>query len=1035
MTTLKPGRTAASLRVASRLAFGLLLAGAARAADTPAPATAAAPAAPTDKKSSDSDVDTVQLNAFEVRADADNSYGALESTSITRFRTDLTKLPITAEVFTDAFMRDVAATSVEDMLLQYGGAGMGTADAGSAGSFSTQPGDSTGGAQINIRGLRAVVHRDGFLSSTPAINGVVGATESFSIERAEVTRGANSLLYGDVAGGAVVNLVSKRAQFRRNSARIDFSVDQYGSKRTVFDLNAGTRRVAVRVALLDSFIRYNRINLGGSVDGAYAQVAFRLPLNSTLRVWGQKVQSNLNSSVSNGNVNNFFYTKDSKGNLVSDTTDPRRNLNLRYLVATNQLGPISDAHPTDLNTIFTPGFNLANVDSFRGWFKSTWAWDAYSGTTLESQLNRWLSSQITLAYDDAVKDGPGGTSSLTPGNIFPNSGTNPFSGTAISDTPSDSLTHTRRFGWRGSLLADNQFFHGVLHSQTVFSAEAGNANGGQSGVAYGYYLSDANGNIIVDPTKLANKEEGRTLLTNASPSMWYSVQNGLVAKPLFKPQTPVIQAINPATGQMAYWARSQRRIINLSLRSPTNPLGIVDNTGAASNGAQYNVGHTETHAYSLANVGDWWGGKIETLAGIRYLLETDANYGPSSSTIPPPVRKSLYTAGASYQLLSWLRPFADVATSYQPGPQPFDPYGVPRRSPSGGSLQPDFGFKFWTPSRSLYGTLTWAPENTIKDEGIAIDGNYVTAINPKGINGQYQVGGAPNSQINADKRSGSIELQLDYHHGQNFRSRLSFAETDGKILTTASFKQLYNDEFYVNNGAVTYADGTALLVDPAGKTGPATTPLTLAMINTPSNPFYASPDPDSGSITNNTLKTVLTKQDPTHGTAATGRNGLPISAIQYAWGDPNGHNGVMMPVVAGQSTTGYYHYSVAMTNMYDFTSGRLKGVSVGNTFTGGYQFRSHYYPDYNAGGTTSTKIFDLQRKLYVRPTTVQFDLILKYHRKLFGRYEWTTQLNVRNLFNHYELVFPPQVSGSPIVNNFIYTASPRQWIWSNSIAF
>jgi hypothetical protein len=183
------------------------------------------------------------------------------------------------------------------------------------------------------------------------------------------------------------------------------------------------------------------------------------------------------------------------------------------------------------------------------------------------------------------------------------------------------------------------------------------------------------------------------------------------------------------------------------------------------------------------------------------------------------------------------------------------------------------------------------------------------------------------------------------------------------------------------------------------------------------------------------LKTVLTKQDPVHGTAATGRTGLPISSIQYAWGDPNGHNGVLAPVVAGQSTTGYYHYTVAMTNFYDFTTGRLKGFGIGNTFTGGYQFRSHYYPDYNAGGTTSTKIFDLQRKLYVRPTTVQFDLILRYKRKIFGRYVWSTQLNVKNLFNHYQVIFPPQVSGSPIVNNFIYTAAPRLWVWSNSISF
>lgn len=1012
------------------LLLALIGASVALAADSAAPA-----AAPQKSPAAD---ETLVLSPFEVTTERDNSYGALESNSITRFRTDLSKLPVTAEVFTETFMRDIAANSPEEMLLQYGGAGMSTADAGAAGAFTTQPGDATSGAQINIRGLRATIHRDGVLPATAQANGVVGTTSPFSTQAVEMTGGAQSLLYGDATGGGTVNLVSKMARFDRTSTRLDYRIDQYGDKRAILDENVGAGSVAARVALTGNDVRYNRLNLGGRAYGAYAQLAFKLPLHSVLRVSGQRTKAELTSSVSNGNVNNFLVTSPT----TQDTTDPRFNYNLRYLVATNQLAPVSAAHPTDLRTLFTPGLNLANVDSFRGWWKSDYLWDVYTNTTLETTIKPWLSSQIGFAYDNSMKDSPGGSTALTPGFGKFGAGANPLAGTAIAlSTPSDSQTVTRRMGFRYSLLAENELWGGRLKSQTILSGEGGNINGGQSGVAYGYYKSDAQGHILNNGV-ITNNEYGRTLLTT-SPTLWYSVQDGLVAQPLFHPRTPVIQAIdnsgtaatNPDFGKLVYWARDQRRMIDKNLISAANPLGIIYPSGTGSNGAQYNVGHTETHAYTLANVTEWFGGKAETLAGVRYLIENDQNDGPTSHTVPPTTRKPIYALGASYQLLSWARIFADAGTSFQPGPQPFDPYGKPRLSPTGKGLVPDFGVKV-TFAKGLTGQLTYAPKSVIKNEDIAIDATFVTAINPNGVNGQYQAaGGAPNSQINADKESSWVGVNLNYNPNRNYRLSFRAETTDGKFLTSSNFNQLYNDQFYLNNGVVTYADKTPVLVDPTGKGGTATTPLTLAMINTVGNPFYATPDPDSGSITNTVLKNALNAQDPIHGTAKTGVNGLPVSAMQYAWGDPNGHNGVFNPVTAGQKTTGYYHYDFAIVNKYDFSEGRLKGFGIGATVFAGYQFRSHYYPTYPPGQTTATKGLDQTKALYLRPTTVTTDLILSYHYKFLGKYDVTTQLNVKNLLNHYELIFPPASSGAPTYNNFIYTTSPRQWVWSNSVAF
>src|SRR4051812_19469312 len=63
--------------------------------------------------------DVVKLTPFEVQADSDKSYGALNSNSITAFNVALDRMPISADIFTQAFMDDVAATNVEQLLQEY----------------------------------------------------------------------------------------------------------------------------------------------------------------------------------------------------------------------------------------------------------------------------------------------------------------------------------------------------------------------------------------------------------------------------------------------------------------------------------------------------------------------------------------------------------------------------------------------------------------------------------------------------------------------------------------------------------------------------------------------------------------------------------------------------------------------------------------------------------------------------------------------------------------------------------------------------
>src|SRR5207302_10828227 len=101
------------------------------------PAPFASAPRPVDPKSGE----LIELTPFEVRTDKDTSYGALNSNSVTRFNTELDKVPISDDIFTEQFMTDVGATSITDMLQTFG-AGVGSILANPASDANlSQPGD------------------------------------------------------------------------------------------------------------------------------------------------------------------------------------------------------------------------------------------------------------------------------------------------------------------------------------------------------------------------------------------------------------------------------------------------------------------------------------------------------------------------------------------------------------------------------------------------------------------------------------------------------------------------------------------------------------------------------------------------------------------------------------------------------------------------------------------------------------------------------------------------------------------------------
>ena len=178
--------------------------------------------------------DTISLNVFEVRSDSDSSYGALNSNSITRFNTDLSRMPISADIFTEAFMDDIGARTIEDMVMNYvAGAGFDSENNTTVGN--TQPGDRNANSNIKLRGLSTpTLQRDAFMPNSGIGTGV---SSTFDVERVEVINGPQSLLYGNGGAGGVINTISKQARFsRKPSGSISVRSDEFGNAMGQLDL-------------------------------------------------------------------------------------------------------------------------------------------------------------------------------------------------------------------------------------------------------------------------------------------------------------------------------------------------------------------------------------------------------------------------------------------------------------------------------------------------------------------------------------------------------------------------------------------------------------------------------------------------------------------------------------------------------------------------------------------------------------------------------------------------------------------------------
>lgn len=190
-----------------------------------------APATPTAKPEEE---EALKLTPFEVRTTKDTGYQATETLAGTRIRTDLKDVGAAISVITKEFLNDIGATD-GGTLLQY------TTNAEVAGTRGTYAGlgngtgvDETGNLRApanaqRVRGLASADNaRDFFVTDIP--------WDTYNVDRVEIQRGPNSILFGLGSPAGMVNSTLRNAEFR-NLGSVDTRFGSYGSKRGSLDIN------------------------------------------------------------------------------------------------------------------------------------------------------------------------------------------------------------------------------------------------------------------------------------------------------------------------------------------------------------------------------------------------------------------------------------------------------------------------------------------------------------------------------------------------------------------------------------------------------------------------------------------------------------------------------------------------------------------------------------------------------------------------------------------------------------------------------
>ena len=463
--------------------------------------------------------EVVVLSPFEVTASAADSYNAATTLAGNRLNTQLRDVGSSISVYTSQLLKDIAATN-NNSLLQYtlgsevGGIYGNFAGAGDAAALSEpdRPSQTT-----RIRGLAAADNtRDFFLSQIP--------WDSYNIDRIDLQRGPNAILFGEGSPAGIINAGTKSAVFK-NKGEVELRAGSYGSTRESLDINEVIvpKQVAIRLDLLNDQEKYEQKpafshdkRVSGSVrfePEALNQNGFRFIAKASFES-GRIDSNNPRELPPQDQITPFFGTGSAGTNQATyngwqlwDNQSGRIGSGVaRPTAYANAAMPIPYASPWIENSAFG-NTNANNPVAFFG--NGGGAQTAYWVTSASQQYQGTAQqlSQGALGYVTA----PGSWASIAPTSIWAVNSGLPYSGAGIFKN--NVLTDPSVFNFYKQLIdGDTKHEAQQFHRATFNVAET--ALNDQVGISFDYNKEDynythtallgANVGLFIDPMAVYN---------------------------------------------------------------------------------------------------------------------------------------------------------------------------------------------------------------------------------------------------------------------------------------------------------------------------------------------------------------------------------------------------------------------------------------------------------------------------------------------------------------------------------------------------
>jgi iron complex outermembrane receptor protein len=200
-------------------------------------------------------------------------------------------LPQMSGVVSNVVIANQQAARLGDVLKNVSGVSLTQQRGGVAETFSAR------GYSIGIAGAGGSIFKNGVISNT------MGFPEASTLESVEVLKGSSALLYGNVSGGLIINMVTKKPKFE-HGGEVSMRVGSYGLYKPIVDVYGPlAKNLAFRVVgtyetakSYRDVVKTNRVYVNPSL-------LYKLGQKTTILLQGDYLKSDLTPDNGIGSLN------------------------------------------------------------------------------------------------------------------------------------------------------------------------------------------------------------------------------------------------------------------------------------------------------------------------------------------------------------------------------------------------------------------------------------------------------------------------------------------------------------------------------------------------------------------------------------------------------------------------------------------------------------------------------------------------------------------------------------------------------------